>query len=364
MVQKRSIPSLDGLRAFSVIFVILGHTEVEWTRHSGRYIHLLRDGTLGVATFFVISGFLITHLLLRELNSSGRINLGEFYFRRAFRIFPPSYAFLIVIGVLALTHQVPLNLVSYISALTYTWNYNLHATSRILGHLWSLSLEEQFYLLWPALLLFFRKRTCLWIAVATVALSPISRVLTYFLLPAWRGHIGMMLHTRIDTIMMGCILALALDLKLWPTLWQTINRPGIALIAAVFALFINQPLDDRFGGTYNLTLGISLQGLCCTIVILYAISHPDGRLGRVLNHPVLRHIGLISYSLYLWQQLFTAHERFSTFPWNILFIFGCAELSYFLIERPSFSIRDRLLVSRKNAAKGSSVQISGAVNTK
>lgn len=351
MAQNRSIPSLDGIRAICVLLVILAHSASAWSGHSVNYLYPLRDGGLGVAMFFVISGFLITHLLLRELNKTGKINVGEFYIRRAFRILPACYTFLAVIGILSLLHITPVDLYSFLSAVTYTWNYNIHAEGLILGHLWSLSLEEQFYLLWPACLVLFRKTTCLWLAVAAVLLSPISRVATYFLLPEWRGHTGMMLHTRIDTIMVGCTLALVLDMKLWNSFLRRINRLDVVMAAAIFVLFLNAPLSNHYRGVYRLTVGISLQGICCGILLLYATSHPQNPLGRILNHPILRHIGVISYSLYLWQQLFTFNERFSTFPWNVLIIFACAETSYFLVERPSFYLRDKVLLWREKQKK-------------
>jgi peptidoglycan/LPS O-acetylase OafA/YrhL len=343
LAQDRSIPSLDGLRAISVLLVILGHSDTAWSGHSGDFLYPLRDGHLGVATFFVISGFLITNLLLRELNKAGEISLRRFYIRRAFRIFPPCYVYLAVIGILSLARITPVDLGSFLSATTYTWNYNIHAQGNVLGHLWSLSLEEQFYLLWPACLVLFRKATCLRIAIVAVCLSPISRLAVYFLQPEWRGHTGMMLHTRIDTIMIGCILALVLDLQLWSGFLRRITRLDVVLAAAAFVLFVNHPLIDRFKGGYELALGITLQSICCGILVLFATSHSQNPLGKILNHPVLRHIGMISYSLYLWQQLFTFHERFSAFPWNVIIIFACAELSYFLVEKPSFYLRDKVL---------------------
>jgi peptidoglycan/LPS O-acetylase OafA/YrhL len=311
--------------------------------HSEYFLYPLRDGHLGVATFFVVSGFLITHLLLGERNKTGEISLGKFYLRRSLRIFPPCYAYLAVIGILSFFGFQHVSLEDLLSAATYIWNYNIHTTSDILGHLWSLSLEEQFYLLWPACVVALSKRACLRIAIIAVCLAPLSRLATYALFPAYRGHIGMMLHTRVDTIMIGCILALLLDLKLWTTFLKRVTRLDIVLPSTVFLLLVNKALTLRLKGEYDLLAGITAQGICCGIVVLYSVWNPQSFWGKVLNNRAIRHVGIISYSLYLWQQLFTLHGWLSAFPWNVAIIFGCAELSYLLVEKPSFYLRDRLL---------------------
>ena len=160
---------MDGLRAISVLMVILGHSV--WPGRTGKFFASIRQGSLGVAIFFVISGFLITHLLLKELNRTETISLKRFYVHRAFRILPPFYVFLAVVGVRSLLHIEPVSLSNFACAGLYVWNYNLHFSDWILGHLWSLSLEEQFYLLWPLCLVFFSKRSCLRIACVLIALE-------------------------------------------------------------------------------------------------------------------------------------------------------------------------------------------------
>ena len=118
----------------------------------------------GVQTFFVISGFLITHILLKELNATGTISLKRFYFRRAFRIFPPFYAYLAVAAALTLTGVFVGHLRAFIVAGTYLSNY-MGGGSELLEHTWSLSLEEQFYPGWPAALLLLGARKSTKLAV-------------------------------------------------------------------------------------------------------------------------------------------------------------------------------------------------------
>ncbi len=174
--SEHRIPSLDGLRAFSVAFVFLGHavgTLKEFLPQAA--LNLLVFADLGVRIFFVISGFLISQILFAELEREGQISLPKFYFRRALRLLPTYYSFLVVMllasaaGWLALTPQDRLH------ASTFTQNYCSGCTWN-LGHTWSLSVEEQFYLLWPLAIFLLRRRAALVAAAALVILCPLGRV--------------------------------------------------------------------------------------------------------------------------------------------------------------------------------------------
>ena len=343
MSQARSIPSLDGLRALAVLSVILYHCEsldhIAW-------LLPFRNGGLGVTCFFVISGLLITKLLLAELQKYGRIDLLRFYLRRAFRIFPPFYLYLLTVLVLGLLHKTSFNIRSFLYAALYLRNYAPHPDVLLLSHTWSLALEEQFYLLWPACLFFFSPRTCLRLAAAAILASPLLRVLTYALVPSMRDHINFMLHTRLDAIMVGAFLALAQHLGAFEKPLAALAKPIWLLPAALY--FLVQPaLTNRFAGAFSLPLGFSLDALACGVVILSATTLPNSALGRALNLRWLRHLGIISYSLYLWQQLFTGPHSLR-FPLNLFPILLAAQASYWLIERPSLTLRNRLLSPRQS----------------
>jgi peptidoglycan/LPS O-acetylase OafA/YrhL len=337
---KRAIPSLDGLRALSVLAVILGHSESKWLDRIP-FNASFRNGGQGVGVFFVISGFLITHLLLTELRRDGSINLKRFYIRRTFRIFPPFYAFLFVIAVLAYFRLVQVNAHAMLAAATYTWNYVPLQPVWILGHCWSLTLEEQFYLLWPTCIAYFSPRTNLKIAGGIILLSPFSRVITYFAWPSMRFHMAMMLHTHLDTIMTGALLALAIDLKMWVNARSFALHPVAPTAALVFLTCIDTPANLRWKGMYLMTVGFSLENVAIAVILLYVVFRHESLLGKFTNLAPVRHLGVISYGLYLWQQLFTG-EHTVLFPLNIVFIVACAELSFVLVERPSFRFRDRV----------------------
>ena len=199
------IPSLDGLRALSICCVLFAHLcgtrgflPVASTRFTGDL------GNLGVRIFFVISGFLITGLLLKE-HRGGGISLKRFYLRRTLRIFPAAFLF---IGVAACLF--PLRSGDLAHALTYTSNYHpVHAWT--MGHLWSLSVEEQFYLLWPAVVLLLAPVGAKWAALAAVVAAPLLRTVAYFHLGMSNEAVGEQFQFAMDAIAAGCLLALLRD---------------------------------------------------------------------------------------------------------------------------------------------------------
>jgi peptidoglycan/LPS O-acetylase OafA/YrhL len=342
--KGRNIPSLDGMRAVSIILVIVAHSAqhfIRWIRIPSRSYLLLAH--TGVSVFFVISGFLITSLLLKELQEEGMVHLRRFYLRRAFRIFPPFYVYLGVILVLALVGLFHTPLRVFFFAATYTLNFYFGSGGAFVGvqHIWSLCVEEQFYLLWPAALVFVGRQRAIYVAVFLILASPFVRVITYAMLaPQHRAVVNRMFHSSIDTIMFGCLLALlGQSSRLNMKLDRCANHSTFAL-ACFFLCFLDPLLDLRFHGRYDLTVGMTLEGICICLITLYVIRRPKGFPGRILNLPALRHVGIISYGLYLWQNIFTG-ESSQFFPFNLGAIFVCAEVSYWVVERPSLRLRDR-----------------------
>jgi peptidoglycan/LPS O-acetylase OafA/YrhL len=326
-----------------VLFVITAHS-LEWIHSTPTAFPYLQLGTLallGVDTFFVISGFLITHILLKELDSTGRIRLRKFYFRRFFRIFPPFYAYLAVVGILAAMGVVHVNRWALLVSGLYIWNYLVLPNSWLVGHTWSLSLEEQFYLLWPPLLARLGRRKSLYAAFIVIVLSPASRMITYAVYPPWRFFEWAMLHTRLDTIMFGCVLALLWNDKKFQRAVEKLLRPEIFACSLLFLTVIGPMFETRFRPRYQWIIGYPLHGVLISFVLAYVVKKPTSLPGRFLNLSAVKHIGVISYSLYLWQEMFDG-PHVSFFPWNLIAIFACAELSYFLVERPALRLRDRL----------------------
>jgi peptidoglycan/LPS O-acetylase OafA/YrhL len=347
--SDRNIPSLDGLRAVSILLVLIAHSSWFLPRvvtQSSPFRFIVGNGTHGVAVFFVISGYLITTILLRELANTNSISLRRFYFRRTLRIFPPYYAFLAVMGLLWAGHVIKLDLTSFVAAATYTWACNPHATSALLTHAWSLSIEELFYLLWPlCLLLLHPKRRTLHWTIGAILLFPALRVALYFLLPSLRGHEFYMVQGWADTMLVGCALALIRQRKEFEE-WHSRVLKGWMVVLAGFVAFYMSPLvmsslPKREAGFYANAINPSLVAAATAIIVLYLITRTRSMAAGILNHGILRHIGVLSYSLYLWQQMFMMHQLH--FYWvGYVYAFLAAETSFWLIERPSLRLRRRL----------------------
>ena len=346
--EGRRIPSLDGIRAVSILMVLYGH--LSGTRGfpnplEGGYGNVLGDiAHLGVLVFFVISGFLITSLLMSEREKTGRISLGRFYLRRVLRIFPAFYGLILVLAVATWLGWIELDGTDFAYALTYTVNYYPNHPWQI-GHLWSLSIEEQFYLLWPLTMLALRQRRALAVAVLAIFAGPLVRAC----IREWLFHVdphsplaGMSIFPAMfDYLATGCALALLRPwlltqhwyLRLTASRWLALAIPLVVLI-------------NRESGYTLVELMFSpLLNICIALLIESSTRHADSRVGRFLNWKPVAFLGVLSYSLYLWQQPFlNRHSQalWTAFPQNLALALVCALLSYFLIERTFLGLRKRL----------------------
>jgi peptidoglycan/LPS O-acetylase OafA/YrhL len=358
------IPCLDGLRAVSIALVVFAHA---WGGHFGEAPDnplwiVLTNGALGVEVFFVISGFLITTLLVREHEKYGAISLRNFYIRRLFRIFPPFYAYVAVIAVVAAYTAIDITAGDVISALSFTWNYSPVAKSWSLAHSWSLSVEEQFYLLWPLTMVLVlakgNRQTAAKVAFGLIVAAPILRLASHA-----TGHavlstrIYVMLHTRVDALMFGCLLALLDGTKILDRVMKLASK--VVWLFPIFVLVVSPLLTKRFGGKYIYIAGYTLEGGMIALTTLWLIHNPKSLAGRLLSLRPVVHIGLISYSLYLWQQIFLhpkaaeALGSVAKLPLNLVLTFVMAELSYQTLERWCLVWRERFLRKREPAAVAS-----------
>jgi peptidoglycan/LPS O-acetylase OafA/YrhL len=341
------IPSLDGLRAISIALVIFSH--LAGTRGfpvSAAAANPWSLGGFGVTVFFVISGFLITGLLLEELARSDRIRLGRFYFRRTLRIFPPYFTLIAALLVADGLGWISLNPRDALHAATYTSNYH-DARSWFVGHTWSLSVEEQFYLLWPAVLVLARSRRAVFIAAAAVLIVPFIRVAEWELFRSAGHGVGYRFETIADSIAAGCVLACVRPaLHQSPRYMRLLRSPAFILIP-VAALAGNWMHDHPL---VSFGLGLSVMNVCLALCLDWCVTFPDGRIGRVLNAAPLVFVGWISYSLYLWQQPFLDRESAAVtaqFPYNIALTVVAALASYYVVERPSLQLRKRIEARRR-----------------
>jgi peptidoglycan/LPS O-acetylase OafA/YrhL len=333
------LPSLDGLRAMSIGLVLVAHLAHQPGLIPLPTLVLDSLATLGVRVFFVISGFLITTLLLAEKDRSGSISLRSFYFRRTMRIFPPFYAYVAVIALAAAAGWIHLHPDDLLAAVTYTVNYH-HDRSWYVGHAWSLAVEEQFYLLWPFVFSYLGARRAALVGLATIVVSPLLRVILLKFAPTFRVGIGETFPTVADAIATGCLLACYRERFATSRRWLThLQGPwGWALpVAGLVAAF--SPWT-----TLGFLAGQTISNIGIAVLIERLVRFPTAGVARLFNLRPVVYLGTLSYSLYLWQQPFMAPGAAwpGPFPWNLLAAFAAALGSFYLIERPALRLRAHL----------------------
>jgi peptidoglycan/LPS O-acetylase OafA/YrhL len=355
------IPALDGLRATSIALVVLAH--LAGTRHflALSALSAFGDiGNLGVSVFFVISGYLISALLLKEHGRSQRIDLAAFYGRRAWRILPAAGLYLLIVAVVAATTDGShVSSSDWLHALTFTMNYHQERAWSV-GHLWSLSVEEQFYLWWPAAMVVLGTRRSLWLAGSAIALAPVCRVCVWFLWPAARNGIGETFPTVMDSIAVGCVLA-GSENWLAARAWYRRFLVSPLFVMMPFVVVLCNAFDRH--PSFYLTFGMTARNIGIAAILHWAIRRSSRVASVLLDSAGLRYGGRMSYSLYLWQQPFLNRHTtalLATFPVNIAAAVGCALVSYTCIEAPMLRLRDRTgPMGRACASRGPGLDSTG-----
>jgi peptidoglycan/LPS O-acetylase OafA/YrhL len=351
MSRQTNIPTLDGWRAVAVIGVILYHGQSEFF-HRGILGKVSAHGILGVDIFFAISGFLICGLLLKEYAADGDISFRRFYIRRCFRILPPYYAVLAAICALGVFCALPVNFADLPSCLLFYRNYRPLGIDEHGGfytaHFWTLAVEEHFYLLWPTLLLAVKPKRAGKVAFLLAMVVFVWRVIEgHFQLLADilpQANLLTRTDTRIDGLLWGCLAAVY-----FPSIQRLVARIRFSqLWLAPLVVFLAALALHVRGMT--LWTAVLLPALVVSTVV-----QPNSVLSRVLEWRPLRWIGALSYSLYLWQELFLpevhselapgAFHYLQLPPWNLLAILLCACLSRYLIEIPMNRLGHRLSAS-------------------
>jgi peptidoglycan/LPS O-acetylase OafA/YrhL len=341
--RRGSVPSLDGLRAVSISIVLLAHFV------NGKIF----PGGLGVYVFFVISGFLITRLLLAEQGTTGTVSLKLFYARRICRLYPVIIVFATVVIVLDAILGVPFNFLEPASALGYFANYlsvylELHGIAPQMPFeiFWSLSVEEHFYILFPVAFLCLRGDAprlmglvsalcvgCLAVRMGDATLHPaLLETKTFYYLSQF----------RLDSIAFGVLLALACQTARGRAVLLRLTQPIFPLAALGVIAGCLLIRDPWFRETWRYSLlGVSIT-VIVSAVLFGARYH---RIQRILNTGVLRWVGRLSYSLYVW------HEGVASFlpikhlpPWqqsvtNLVAAFAVAAISYYAVEQPFLALR-------------------------
>ena len=332
------IPGLDGLRAISVLLVVIAHAGF------ARYV----PGDLGVTVFFFISGFLITNLLISEIDASRTINIQQFYIRRYLRLSPELYFFVLVCTLVSFQfYSVPW--LDTLGSLFYFQNYvriffptETPDTPLTFSHLWSLSVEEHFYLIMPSFIWMFRRRldVFFWVLVALCIIAPAYRLFAFeYINPQLESYASIYTdratETRFDSIIYGCLLALfARKGKLFGI--QPAPVTLLLLLCSALGILLSILLrTDLFKHVWKFTVqGIALFAGTYALYTAKDIVRP---IFQILESNLFRVTGRLSYGIYRWHLFpiwFMRHaEANGTFPdrdWriNIAIVIGSLIFSY------------------------------------
>lgn len=317
--------TLDGFRAIAVAAVVVGHALT--FRFDGYPFAIPLQwfaptlSVTGVQIFFLISGFVITRLLIIEEDRNGSVDLKAFYIRRFFRIFPPLAVYLSVVATLAFFDVIEVSPVSLISGATFTCNTGLASCGWFVGHLWTLSVEEQFYLIWPTL----------FVVMATVSRPTLLLCLIVVLcsIAIARDSIFNGNDIAFSLIAFGCLVAAA------PSIQRTILArvtPLVWIICAMSLLAAQLMLSDR--------AMVLIKPVLLVVLVFGAANWSVLR--SLLGSRPFQAVGLTSYGTYLWQQIFLARpEKFSGSPPELLLLPIAIAACWYLIERPSIKLGRR-----------------------
>ena len=339
------IPALDGVRAIAVFLVIFYHFGIMFV-----------PGGSGVMMFFVLSGFLITWLLLKENEKYGKISLKGFYRRRILRIFPAFYLYWIGLVFLLLITGKRLLWPQAISSFFYLTNYY----NAIFGdpntgfsHTWSLAIEEQFYLLWPFFFSKFRHNLnkMTGFLVMVIAGVWIHRIVLFYVFNVDQAYFYASFDTRMDSLMVGCLCAVLLKRgvikQFWEFICSNLFMPLITISLLAASIYFGGYISSR----YRDIIGFAIDPLLIALLIVQLVSLSSTSYLKWIDWPVVRYLGRISYSLYLYQQLTMDPVRkiLSGTPVLAQLIAAVtvtiiiASISYYVIERPFLKLKDNKL---------------------
>jgi peptidoglycan/LPS O-acetylase OafA/YrhL len=339
------LPALDGLRGVAILGVLLFH--------AGH----LSGGFLGVDLFFALSGYLITGLLLREVEATGRVSLIAFWGRRTRRLLPALATMLAVVTVLVWAVGPPdmvrttlsdgpwvqLNLVNWHLLAESAGYWDRFGSARVFEHLWSIAVEEQFYLVWPVVVLVvarWGRRVDRTVAVVAVLVSVVSLVLMVALVSAvdpTRVYTGT--DTRAFSLLLGAAVAtrpvravLARAVGRWAGAVSALSALSVVGLGAMWVL------ADGVSSSWLFTGGLFVHSLAAAVLIGLCVQAPESVVAQVLAWRPLRWLGLISYSLYLWHWpvfvLLSPQQGWLRTVAALAVSIGLAALSKYLVEDP------------------------------
>ncbi len=325
------IPALDGWRAISILLVVVGHL-VNYRYESGPPSPVAGYlAVLGVKVFFVISGFLIAGLALHEEAATGRLSMKGFYRRRVYRILPAYFAYLATVLLFSLLGWIQQDPAGIGLAAIFVCNAPGLDCGWFVGHSWSLAYEEQFYMVFPLLFVLTPReiKPRLFAAIhAFLAVTPLLCLLLMPDTPQWAAY--RLLASHFGCISAGVMVAHHQDKLASLSRYNAVLSAAAALCMLAFVAVVSGHFVHL---TYHVRTAIEALVLPLAVAwLIYRTTVHRSAVSAFLDWAPLRYIGKISFSLYLWQQLFTSHTTLGAF--SVLWLLPVAMFSYHCIEQP------------------------------
>jgi peptidoglycan/LPS O-acetylase OafA/YrhL len=344
------IPGLDGIRAIAILMVLCAHF-ISGSNSNWLIKLLAKNGGFGVEIFFVLSGFLITILILREEEKNDGFSIRIFYLRRALRILPPLTIFLVFLSLLNFVGGIKITGLDISACLFFLRNY--FGQSQETEHIWTLSIEEQYYLLFPILITLIKSNRIrlTFLVVMVLLLSPWKQYCYSFPEMNWRRT-----DLRFEPLIIGSAFAISRQAVFPKVLTNQFFSSAWAVFLSLFVIAAS------FAASKSNLVGIQSLRTTATYVsiglIVNAVS--SGKVWLVspilATNPIIW-LGQISYSLYIWQQLFSPFDNRTNLSWytfspqNIFLAFIFGAVSFYLIENPANAFKAKLFGSKSRTGQ-------------
>jgi peptidoglycan/LPS O-acetylase OafA/YrhL len=357
VLKQNYLPSLDGLRALSIIMVVGSHVLIGQNIHN-TFLYSIFNGALGVGIFFIISGFIITTLLMKELIYTKDINLKSFYIRRFLRIIPLAYLFLFILIGLNQIFDMRINFSGFILAFLFLKNFVGSETDPATTHYWSLSVEEQYYLIFPYL---FKKSRKLYLAfgIALIFLIIPAIVWLHFHF-LWLNvnpvfSILFMLVYKLPLLLIGSVFSILFFR--YHSSFKKYSNSVYSLLLIITVIIINSDYAavSRIKGFLFTNV---ITGVLIAFLIGINLFENSSAVFKILNNRAVVFVGKLSYSIYVWQQIFTfsipwakSSKLLGSVGFNLSALFVVAYLSYNYFEKPFLKLKQKFQI-KKNMPVG------------
>lgn len=358
--MSKYIKGFDGLRCYSIVLVIITHLGIAHNFEKGSYLRenvfYFFSGDAGVNVFFSISGFLITTLILNEVNATGKFNIKFFFIRRFLRLLPPIIPFFAAIYIFINLGYIRDAKMGLIISIFYLFNFVPKAKafwSPELSHTWSLAVEEQFYIIWASIFHYFNSKQTKIILIILLILCIIASFILPSITLSYKGE------------------KYLFDDVFFSNRW-TIPAIGPILIGSMFALINNSNWNNiqiKFKGNNALLLSIFFfispfylpalllplinlfHSFGAALILLWISNNQSSSFIKILEWKPIKYIGTISYGIYIWQGFFvrsgpdiTPKTWVHDFPQNVIFTFLFAIISYELFEKKILKMKMKFKV--------------------